>query len=152
MPTCFRQGSKLRLKRVDQVRHGSPGWLDTQVGVDLDLRPVLAEGQRAQTLQSLKFAKTHSFSCITFSPAGSFYFSRPKFPLNLNPNRNDGCAWTDLQKVEVVFTLRQLLQLGVHLLQPHHFLLQLCHHLFVLLLRLSELLLNILLEFSMRLP
>lgn len=90
------------------------------------------------------------FSCMTFSPTGSFYFSQPKFPLNLN--RNDGCAWTDLQKVEVVFTLRQLLQLGVHLLQPHHFLLQLCHHLFVLLLWLSELLLNILLEFGMRLP
>lgn len=71
MPTCFRQGSKLRLKRVDQVRHGSPGWLDTQVGVNLDLRPVLAEGQRAQTLQSLKFAKTHSSTVFIF-PASHF--------------------------------------------------------------------------------
>lgn len=150
MPTCFRQGSKLRLKRLDQARQGSPGWLDTQVGVNLDLRPVLAEGQRAQTLQSLKFAKTHSSTVFIFT-SRIILFSPPNFSLNINLNCHDGCVWTDLQKVEVVFTLRQLLQLGVHLLQPHHFLLQLCHHLFVLLLRLSELLLNILLEFSVRL-
>lgn len=151
MPTRFRQGSKLCLKRGDQARHGSPGWLDTQVGVHLDLRPLLAEGQRAQTLQSLKFAKTHNSTVFIFFLQDHFIFSDQDFPLNINLNCDGGCASTDLQKVEVVLTLRQLLQLGVHLLQPHHFLLQLSHHLVVPLLRRSALLLNALLEFSMRL-